>query len=127
MSNRQSNINQAIRKQELLLCFREAFEINDSRNRRTAIGNVLRLATMYEVDDTLMLFYALKEKYEPQMLDEIQPLASSTPKPQCREAMGASLKDDLYQCESCQQEFSSAKALAGHGPQRCYAKNHQLT
>lgn len=129
MSNRQSNVNQAIRRQELLICLREAIQTNDSRNRRTQISDSLRLADMNSIDGLEVLFHALKEKYEPMVLDEIprpNSPASPAPKPRCREVMGASPQGE-HKCESCGEGYPSAKALSGHGPQRCMAKKRIKT
>lgn len=127
MSNRQSNVNQALRKESLMVCFREAIQSTDCRDRRTDICKSLRLADMNSIDGLEVLFKVLKEKYEPMVLDEIprhqHPLP---PKPRCREVMGASPQGE-HKCESCGEGYPSAKALSGHGPQRCMAKKRIKT
>ena len=104
-----------------MICFREAIQSTDCRDRRTDIDKSLRLADMNSIDGLEVLFRVLKEKYEPMVLNEIPPNSPASPALSSIVPHGASPRA----CESCGKGFSSAKALSGHGPQRCFAKNNQ--
>ena len=127
MSNRRaSNINQNLRRESLMICFREAIQSSDARDRRTDIGKSLRLADMNSIDGLEVLFKVLKEKYEPLMPLEKRQISLVSPAPihNRPNILGASPRGE-WKCVCCGQEFLSAKALSGHGPQRCLAKNNR--
>lgn len=137
MSNRTTFVNQTLKKETLLNCFREAIQQSDARNRRTGIGETLRLADINTIDGLELLFYALKEKYEPNVLVEKQQISAAPPAPthKSRDVMGASPRwasphgettQGEFKCESCGKDYVTAKALSGHGPQRCSAKTSQM-
>jgi hypothetical protein len=132
MSNRTTFVNQTLKKETLLNCFREAIQQSDARNRRTGIGETLRLADINTIDGLELLFYALKEKYEPNVLVEKRQIsaAPTAPTHKSRDVMGASTHGETtqgeFKCESCGKDYVTAKALSGHGPQRCSAKTSQM-
>ena len=118
MSNRTpASVNKLLKRQELLICFKIAIGCSDPLTQRTEIGKTLRLATIGDIDGLEVLYEALLEKYSTLMPVENQEPTSDMYR--LYEASGE------YKCISCNELFASAKALSGHGPNRCKTKRNQ--
>lgn len=116
MSSRQFNVNQALRKETLLICFQAALNNNDALTQRTEIGKGLRLATIGNVDGLEVLYHALREKYEVEPVIKEKIIA---PK------LATTTTDGQFVCPSCHIDFKTKRRISGHGPKRCFAKNNQ--